>query len=83
LEAKNIINELKKYNEELFNKPRWLILNKIDLITDLTQIKDRIIKELDWSEEVFCISAINGEGCKGLTYKIMEHINQYKKYEDI
>lgn len=83
LEAKNIINELKKYNEELFNKPRWLILNKIDLITDLTQIKDRIIKELNWSEEVFCISAINGEGCKGLTYKIMEHINQYKKYEDI
>jgi len=37
LQAKSILNELKKYNSELFNKPRWLILNKIDLLQDLAK----------------------------------------------
>jgi len=80
--AKEIINELKKYNIELFNKPRWLVLNKIDLIEDISQIRDKIIKELNWSGEVCCISAINGEGCKEITYKIMEHIDLKNKDEE-
>ena len=78
LQAKSILNELKKYNSELFNKPRWLILNKIDLLQDFSKIKERIKKELNWDKEIYCISAINGEGCKELSYKIMEHISKIK-----
>ena len=78
LQAKSILNELKKYNSELFNKPRWLILNKIDLLQDFSKIKERITKELNWDKEIYCISAINGEGCKELSYKIMEHISKIK-----
>ena len=78
LQAKSILNELKKYNTELFNKPRWLVLNKIDLLEDFSKIKERIAKELNWDKEIYCISAINGEGCKELSYKIMEHISKIK-----
>ena len=78
LQAKSILNELKKYNSELFNKPRWLVLNKIDLLQDFSKIKERITKELNWDKEIYCISAINGEGCKELSYKIMEHISKIK-----
>jgi GTP-binding protein len=74
-EVKKIINELKKYDEVLFKKPRWLILNKIDLVDDIDQIKDRIIKELKWDAPIFTISAINGKGCKDLIRKIMKHID--------
>ncbi|MBT7120992.1 MAG: Obg family GTPase CgtA, partial [Nitrosomonadales bacterium] len=74
-EVKKIINELKKYDEVLFKKPRWLILNKIDLVDDIDQIKDRIIKELKWDAPIFIISAINGKGCKDLIRKIMKHID--------
>src|ERR1700712_1115472 len=31
-EAKAIVHELRKYDEELVNKPRWLILNKVDMV---------------------------------------------------
>jgi len=73
-EIKKIILELKKYDEELYKKPRWLILNKIDLVGDIDQIKDKIINELNWKSPIFSISAINGEGCKDLTRKIMDYI---------
>jgi len=38
-EAKKIINELKKYSDVLFDKPRWIILNKIDLDENFEQLK--------------------------------------------
>ena len=74
-DIKKIISELKKYDEALFKKPRWLILNKIDLVDDIDHLKDRIIKELKWDAPIFEISAINGEGCKSLSRKIMEYID--------
>ncbi|HCK04528.1 MAG TPA: GTPase ObgE [Methylophilaceae bacterium] len=80
-EAIAIMGELKKYSEELFNKPRWLILNKMDLVSDIEKIKEEIIKSLEWDGKVFCISAINGQGCKELTYAIMRHIDNSKKNE--
>ena len=62
-----------------------LVLNKIDLINDIDKIKNIIIKKLNWSGKVFCISAINGKGCKELTYEIMKHVEFEKKnnYEKI
>ena len=83
LEAKAIIKELGKYSENIANKERWLVLNKIDLINDIDSVRDVILKKLDWTGKVFCISAINGKGCKELTYEIMKHIelknNTYEK----
>jgi len=80
-EAEAIINELKKYSIDLFNKPRWLILNKIDLITNLDQIQDEIKSKMKWKGKVFCISAINGKGCRELTFEIMKHVEGLKKDE--
>src|SRR5213596_3174867 len=31
-DARAIVTELKKYDEALFDKPRWLVLNKIDVV---------------------------------------------------
>ncbi len=33
-EARAIVDELRKYDDELHNKPRWLVLNKLDLIPE-------------------------------------------------
>ena len=73
-EANAIVNELKKYSESLFHKPRWLILNKIDLTEHADAIQDQLISKMKWTDKVFRISAINGNGCKELTYEIMKHI---------
>lgn len=73
-EAKAIVNELKKHDEELYVKPRWLVLNKIDMVQDPEQVAADFVKAFDWDGPVFAISAINGNGCKQLTYAIMEHM---------
>ena len=82
--AHTIIQELAAYNPELLHKPRWLVLNKIDMILDETErndvIKD-IITRLEWTDKVFCISAIRAEGTKPLCYALMQYIDDLKKPE--
>lgn len=80
-EAKAIVNELKKYDEDLYNKPRWLVLNKIDMVENSKQVVADFVKAYGWKGRVFAISAISGVGCKELTYAIMEHLETVKKAE--
>lgn len=80
--AKIILNELNEFDPELLKKPRWLVLNKIDLLPDNTA-KQALIEEmragLDWQGEIFCISAISGEGTKPLCFAIMQLIDKMKE----
>ncbi len=75
-EANAILNELKKYDEALYDKPRWLVLNKLDLLQDSDEKVAAFLREFGDHTRHFAISAINGEGCKALTYAIMEHLEQ-------
>jgi GTPase len=77
-EAKAIANELKKHDEMLYEKPRWLVLNKIDMVEDPEKVSADFVKAFNWDGPVFAISAINGNGCKQLTYAIMEHMDAMK-----
>ena len=73
-EARAILNELKKYDPTLYQKPRWLLLNKVDLLENRDEKVAAFLKEFTDFDRYFVISAINGEGCKELTYAIMEHL---------
>lgn len=77
-EAHAIVNELKKHDQALYEKPRWLVLNKVDMIEDAEQVAADFIKGYGWDGPVFAISAINGNGCKALTYAIMDHMDAVK-----
>jgi GTPase len=81
--AKAIIKELKKYSEELANKERWLVLNKIDMLTkeELSACKTKIKKALKWKGKIFAISAINKIGTKELCYELMEYIEQKRQQQ--
>ena len=79
-EAKAIVEELRKYDQALYEKPRWVVLNKLDLVPDderPARTKD-FLKRYGWKGPNFVISALNGEGCKALTYAIMAHLDQAK-----
>ena len=73
-EAKAIVEELRKYDEELYNKPRWLVLNKVDMLENSAEKVAEFVKAYGWKDKCFAISAISGAGCKELVYAIMEHI---------
>ncbi|HZV53484.1 MAG TPA: GTPase ObgE [Rhodocyclaceae bacterium] len=83
-EAKAIIKELKKYDEALYKKPRWLVINKIDLVPE-EERKARIaalVKGYGKGVRHFVISAIDGAGCRELTFAIMEHLEEQRSHEN-
>ena len=81
-QAKAIAAELKKFDPALYAKPRWLVLNKLDMVPAEereSRVKD-IVKRLKHKGPVFEISALTREGCELLVQKIYAHIA--KVHED-
>lgn len=81
-DAQAILNELRKYDEALYDKPRWLVINKIDLVSD--EEREARIKALVDSYQparYFTISAIKGDGCREVTFAVMEHLESLPKHE--
>lgn len=94
-EAKAIVEELRKYDEELYTKPRWLVLNKVDMIPE-DEREERInafLEAYGWDAgtdnpyadfeplkpRLFVIAGLTGEGCRDLTYAIMDYLDAAKK----
>lgn len=72
---KTIENELLKYDEDLSNKPRIVAINKVDLPENRESI-EKFKKDIDYDGEILEISALNGRGCKDLTYSLLKFINK-------
>ncbi len=75
-QAKAIVGELKKYDKALYDKPRWLVLNKLDMVPAEereARVKD-FIKRFKYKGPVFEISALTREGCEPLIKTIFQHI---------
>ena len=75
-QAKAIVAELKKYDAGLYNKPRWLVLNKLDMVP--TEKREAVVKDFvkrfKYKGPVFEISALTREGCESLIKSIFQHI---------
>ncbi len=75
-QAKAIVGELKKYDAALYEKPRWLVLNKLDMIPAeerAAKVKD-FVKRLRFKGPVFEISALTREGCEPLVKAVYQHV---------
>jgi GTP-binding protein len=75
-QAKAIVGELKKYDDGLYNKPRWLVLNKLDMAESdkrAALVKD-FVKRYKFKGPVFEISALTREGCEPLVKAIYQHV---------
>ena len=82
-EAKAIVKELKKYDESLYEKPRWLVLNKLDMVPEeerQKRVKD-FIKRFGWKAPVFEISALTREGCEELIVEIYNYLASQREQE--
>ncbi len=75
-QAKAIVAELKKSDAKLHDKPRWLVLTKLDMVPAEereARVKD-FIKRMRYKGPVFQISALTREGCEPLIKEIYKHI---------
>jgi GTPase len=75
-QAKAVLKELRKYDETLYRKPRWLVLNKIDMIP-VGERQDRMrefVRRMRWKGPVFQISALAREGLDPLVQSVSQYV---------
>jgi GTP-binding protein len=75
--------ELGQYSEALADRPRWLVLNKLDLLPPAERKKRiaAIVKKLKWKGPVYGISALTADGTKRLVQDVMSYLEGQRKPE--
>ena len=80
-DARAIAKELRRYDPALAEEPRWLVLNKLDLVQEGERAArtKAFVKALRWKGPVFAIAAIDGSGCRELTYAVQDWLDAHPK----
>lgn len=80
-QVRAIENELRKYDPELLDKPRWLLLNKADLLPEDERAAkaQKIVDALGWDQPWFVISALAKEGTWPICLKLAERLDSIKR----
>jgi GTPase len=85
-DARSIVGELKKFSKDLAAKPRWLVLNKVDLVPEDEGVQRcaEIVRRLRWKGPTFRISGVTGQGTKELAQAVMRYLEEHpaKKPEE-
>jgi GTP-binding protein len=82
-QAKAIVNELKKYDPKLYRKPRWLVLNKLDMVPadKRAALVADFVRRMRFKGPVFEISALTREGCESLVQAVFKQVQVQQKAE--
>ena len=82
-QVRAIENELRKHDPELLQKPRWLVLNKADLLPEDERqaAAQAVIDELGWDDRWFLVSAIGREGTWPIMLEVMASFDLQRQLE--
>ncbi len=75
-QAKSIVQELKKYDQKLYRKPRWLVLNKLDMVPGEKRaaLVAEFVRRMRFKGPVFEISALTRDGCESLVHAVFKQV---------
>lgn len=76
IEIRKLELELDKFSNELSKKERWMVFNKIDLISDADEKSELITDELEWNGPIHLVSAATGENMDSLMKDILHRIQE-------
>ncbi len=80
-----IENELSEFSQALLKRKRWLVLNKIDLLTEdaLQTLQDKLTAAGYDNADTFLVSAVTGTGLDALKYAVMDALEtQWQQCKD-
>jgi GTP-binding protein len=79
-QVKAIEKELKQFEPELLQRPRWLVLNKADLLPpeEREKLAKAIVKRLRWKAPWFVVSAATGEGTRDICLRAMALLDELR-----
>jgi len=82
-QAKAIVNELKKYDPKLHRKPRWLVLNKLDMVPadQRVALVADFVRRMRFKGPVFQISALTRDGCAALVQAVFKQVQTQQQAE--
>ena len=82
--VKAIANELGNFSADLAEKPRWLVINKLDLLSedDRATARQQLLDSLAWDGPVFAVSAATGEGTDALGQAIIRELEALQEPEE-
>ena len=82
-EFRAIEQELVRFSKELSEKPRWLVLNKTDLLTDedVGRVRKDLLDQLGWDGPVFETSAATGDGTEKLGQALLRELEEIAEGE--
>src|SRR5215475_2402675 len=80
-DARAIVAELKKFDKDLAAKPRWLVLNKRDLMPDDEADKRcaEIVRRLRWKGPTYLVSGATGRGTRDLADAVMSFLEEQRE----
>jgi GTP-binding protein len=84
-QARAIVAELKKYDPALHAKPRWLVLNKLDMVPEeerAARVKD-FVRRLRWKGPVFEISALARQGLDRLVERVYAEVARHHREDKL
>jgi len=80
-DVRTIEGELAKFSEALAGRPRWLVLNKIDVLPadERDVVCGAIVERLGWDGPVYRISAAQREGTRELMFDILNYLEEHAR----
>ncbi len=80
-QVRAIEQELAKFNPELLERPRWLVLNKADMLPEdeRDEVAQRIIAELGWTQPWFLVSAIARENTMAVCQQVQQFFESQRE----
>ncbi|HQQ57805.1 MAG TPA: 50S ribosome-binding GTPase, partial [Thermomonas sp.] len=80
-QVRAIENELRKYDPAMLEKPRWLVLNKADLMfeDEAKAAAEAIVAELGWTEPWYLVSALGREGTRPIMLAVQTFFDRLRE----
>ena len=75
-DARVIAAELKKFEDTLYRKPRWLVFNKIDAVEDADARIKKILGQLRWKRPWFKVAAISAQGTSSVSKAVAQELSK-------
>ena len=71
-----VLQGLKRYEDALYRKPRWLLFNKIDAAEDADARIRKILNQLRWKRPWFKVAAISATGTKEVCSAVARELSK-------
>lgn len=83
-DARTVAAELGRYSPRLAEQPRWLVINKVDLLpaAERDRLAGELVRSLAWEGPWFAVSALSGDGTEEIARRAMTYLRELSRKDE-